>query len=263
VASYPEVIPPGQVGSIDAELDTQKLSGPVGRGISVQTNDPRRPKVFLTIHATVVGGVVLLPRPIVMMTNRSAAGFYRSVIVRPEQSDLGKLRVAETEMSVSWLSVIAEEIVEPTKMKDGAPQGIVGDWLISVILEDSAPYGRFTETLTFSTGLRRQPVVELPIVVTMIPPVSLSETRLVLPQVVDDQVPRRTILLTVRRGLDPAALEIESRPAALSAELERSGVRGYKVHVAWDSHDPPQGELTFRVGSEELSVPVFAQPGPS
>lgn len=259
MASFTEVIPPGQAGSVDAELDTKKLHGDVGRGITVYTNDPARPKVFLTIRAQVRGGVILIPHDELVLTNRDPAGLKRNFVVRRERSETGTLALDEVMVSAPWLDVTLTPVTKTSPRLANTPAAFAGDWVVTVAVGE-APYGRHSETLAFDTGLARQPRIEVPINAMILPPVNVSEDRIELSP---DEAPTRTLLLTVRAGLDPAALEVESRPAALSANLERSGRRGYKLHVAWDSTEPPSGEITLSVGSEKIRLPVSMTGGPS
>lgn len=53
VTDFPEVIEPGAVGRIRAQVDTRSLHGPVDTAIRVATSDPDRPEVKLTIRAQV------------------------------------------------------------------------------------------------------------------------------------------------------------------------------------------------------------------
>jgi hypothetical protein len=252
VASFTEVIPPGKVGSIDAELDTTKLHGDVGRGITVYSDDPVRPSVFVTIHARVNGGVVLVPGDRVALTNRDHGGMKRTFVVRRERNENESIRIDELQASAPWLKVSAQPVTPDSPKIPDTPAAFPGDWIVIVEAAET-PYGRHAETLTFSTGLSRQPEVEVTVGADFLPPVTLSEKSLALPS---GDSGRQTLLLTVRQDLDPASLRVESRPDALETVLERSGRRGYKLHVAWNSADPASGEIVFHVGDEEFRLPV-------
>jgi hypothetical protein len=263
VASFDEVIPPGQAGNVTAELDTQKLHGAVGRGITVYTNDPARPKWFLTVRATVVGGVIVLPSETVALHNRDERFRSRKLLVQRASGETDTLAIANLEAGAEWIEVGAERVEEFRRAADGVPPASPGDWIVTVSIADSAPYGSERTAVRFETGVARQPVIELPVIARVGPPVELSEQRLVLPRPGEDRVARRTVSLMVRPGLDPTALEVESEPEALEAELERSGRRGYKLHLAWTTTDTPAGTVTFKVGSERMSVAVEGERGPS
>jgi hypothetical protein len=263
VASFDEVIPPGQVGFVNATLDTKKLHGSIGRGITVYTDDPVVPKLFLTVRAVVLGGVSILPYEMVTVSNRGPSNRAPKLLIRRESSETAELAIRDPEATVPWLSVAAERLEEPRPAGDGLPSGFPGDWMLFIELDETAPYGRYREQVRFKTGLGRQPDVSIPVVVDSRPPVQLSTERLVLESSEAGGVTRGTVLLTVRRGLDPKMLEVEARPETLEIELEPSGRRAYKVHVGWQGTDNPRGEITFRVGAESYSLPVFSSSDPS
>jgi hypothetical protein len=263
VASFDEVIPPGQVGHIDAKLDTHKLRGSVGRGITVYTDDPALPKVFLTVKATVVGGVVVLPQEMLSVAGRGRGRNIPSVLLRREASETGQLEIADATPSVPWLVVTTEKLEQSRPGADGMPAGMPGDWLVGVTLGPSAPYGRFRESLKLKTGLERQPELTIPVLVTRQAPIRLSAERVAFPREVDPGQQPQTVLLTVRRDLDPTALTVETDSELLTVELEPSGRRGYKVHVRWQGEDRPRGAITFRLGEESYELPVVEPEDPS
>jgi len=252
------------VGHIDATLDTKKLRGSVGRGITVYTDDPGLPKVFLTLSATVVGGVQVLPQPV--MTVVSAGGRGRNapmVLVRREASENGVVEISDIKPSVPWLVATVELLEEPRPGGDGVPPAMPGDWLVGVTLGPSAPYGRFRESLQVKTGLERQPELTIPVIVTRQAPVRLSAERVVFPRESDPSEQPQTVLLSVRRDLDPTNLTVETDSDLLMVVLEPSGQRGYKVRVRWEGDERPHGAITFRLGNESYELPVAEPEDPS
>ena len=65
-----------------------------------------------------------------------------------------------------------------------------------------------------------------------------------------------TLLVSVRRGLTPSELEVIAEPEVLSVELESTGDRFYKAHVSWKEGELTEGAVVFRIGGEQLRVPV-------
>ena len=53
MASFDEVILPGQVGYIKVRLDTSKISGRTTKQIAIFSNDPRASAQVITIKASV------------------------------------------------------------------------------------------------------------------------------------------------------------------------------------------------------------------
>jgi hypothetical protein len=252
------------VGHIDATLDTKKLRGAVGRGITVYTDDPGLPKVFLTVSATVVGGVQVLPQPVMTVVTEGGQGRNApTVLVRREASETGVVEIVDVKPSVPWLVATAERLEQPRPGADGVPPGVPGDWLVGVTLGPSAPYGRFRESLQVKTGLERQPELTIPVIVTRQAPIRLSAERVVFPRDSDPSEQTQTVLLTVRRDLDPADLTAETDSDLLMVELEPSGQRGYKVRVRWEGDERPHGAITFRLGNESYELPVAEPEDPS
>jgi hypothetical protein len=261
VTSFDEVIPPGQVGQIAAKLDTVSLHGEIGRGITVRTDDPARPSLFLTVRARVVGGVRVQPEEGLQLQNADGRPARASAVVSRDPGEPGDVAVHDVRLSVPWLRAEVERVTEPRPAADGAPGARPGDWVIQVAPDPTAPYGRSRAELRFATGLAGQREVALPVLVFIEPPVRLSTDRLGLSGGAGAPASSETVLLTVRRGLDPAALEIETRPDSLRVRLEPSGPRAFKLHVEWQGAGEPRGEILFRVGSESYALPVYSKSG--
>ena len=173
------------------------------------------------------------------------------------------VELADVKPSAPWLIASVERLEQPTPGVDGLPPGQPGDWLVRVTLGPSAPYGRLRESLQLKTGLERQPELTIPVIVTRQAPVHVSIDRVVFPKETNPGDPPQTVLLTVRRDLDPADLKVETDSSLLTVELEPSGRRGYKVRVRWDGADRPQGAITFRIGKESYELPVAGSDDPS
>lgn len=252
------------MGHIDAKLDTKKLRGSVGRGITVYTDDPGQPKIFLTLSATVVGGVQVLPQGMISLSGVGGRGRNApTVLLRREASETGEVEISDVSASVPWLNVTVERVEQPRVGVDGLPPGMPGDWLVEVTIDPSAPYGRFRESVQLKTGLERQPELTIPVVVTRQAPVQLSTNRVAFPSELDPKEQPQTVLLTVRRDLDPTGLTVETDSDLLKVELEPSGRRGYKVRVRWEGADRPHGAITFRLGEESYELPVVEPEGSS
>ncbi|MFZ2490324.1 MAG: DUF1573 domain-containing protein, partial [Thermoanaerobaculia bacterium] len=61
VAEFDKIIKPGQTGKIAAHVDTTAFSGPIAKGITVETSDPLAPTVQLTMSAIVKPYVEAFP----------------------------------------------------------------------------------------------------------------------------------------------------------------------------------------------------------
>jgi hypothetical protein len=256
------VIPPGQVGYLTATLKTTRLRGKVGKGISVYSNDTDKPSVRLTIRAVVLGSVVVLPREQLVIGGPAGRIGGSRVLVRQDPLETGKLEITDLETTSPWLSATARRLEEPTPPGEGLPKGQIGDWLVEVAIDDSGrtSTGRTRDELRFKTGLKRQPEVSIPITVDLRPPVNLSVPRLVLIPPAEGEVASKTVMATVRRGLEANALKVETGNPALEAKLDLVGPRRYEVHFTWNGEELGDASVLFRVGSESHRLPVKVAP---
>ena len=62
MAQFDEVIPPGQEGSITLEVKGEKVSGSWRKSATVQSNDPKHPRLTITLSGTVVNHVDVEPK---------------------------------------------------------------------------------------------------------------------------------------------------------------------------------------------------------
>lgn len=53
VAEFDKIIKPGQTGKVVANVDTTAFSGPIAKGVTLESNDPTTPTAQVTIHAIV------------------------------------------------------------------------------------------------------------------------------------------------------------------------------------------------------------------
>ena len=244
------------MGYLRASLHTDKLSGSVGRGITVETNDPENPKVFLTVRATVVGSVILLPHASMSIIDAASPNQRRMLLVRQEPTETGQLAITDLRASVPWLGVEATRLDNPRPAANGLPAAKAGDWLLEVSLTGTFDYGRHQETVTFKTGLPRQPEISVPVQASARPPVHLSVNQLKMPVPAGDAPATATVVVAVRRGLDPETLVARAEPDALQVELEPNGDRFFKAHVTWSGEDFSGGAVEFEVSGRKMRLPV-------
>lgn len=246
------MIPPGQVGEIKTTLDTSALSGLIGKGISITTNDPYTPDIQLVVRARVVGSVLMLPGYTGFLSNRQIETRSTPFLIRQEPGEVGKLLISAPRASVPWIDVEVRELTEKHLSDKGLPAGWPGDWLLVATLKRGAPIGHFQETVRFNTGLQREPEVTLKIGVDLRPPVNLNsgEVSLVVGQPL-------TVLASLRRDLDPKTVVKLSAPAGLSARAEPGRGRFFKIHLEWNGPLPDAPvELRMEIAGETQTTPI-------
>ena len=237
------------MGYLDATLDTDSLRGIVGKGIILTVNDPVRPKVTLAVKALVMGSALVLPPETLSLKNVKESGIRR--ILRKDPTESGTLAVGNVQTTVPWLVATARPLETTEAKMPGLPVIREGDWLLEIKLRPPIDYGSHEENVFFDTGLARHPRFTLGVECELRPPVSLPSETLRLPA-----SGRETVVLSVRKGLDPDALTAEARPAGLGVALERAGDRFYKANITWSGGALDDGTVVFRVADEELAMNV-------
>ena len=256
LADFDDAIAPGQVGYVRAVLDTTELLGPVTKGIVVNTSDPDRRQILLTLKAIVVGSVALLPQPLIYIRKRPGQSYVGRLLIRQEPGESGTLAISDVTTSVPYLTASVVQLSQNRPRGDGLPEGRPGDWVLEVRFRDDEPvYGRLRDQVRFRTGLSRQPEVAVVVESKFDTPINLSTGKLVLASVGDGRA-EGTLFASVRHGLDPGSLRVDAEPAGIEVAVEPATERMYKVEVRWPGGALTNATLTFRIGDDVVRVPV-------
>jgi len=239
-----------------ATLKTATLRGQIQKRIMVTTNEPDVRLTSLTMKAVILGSVVVLPIERIRWSNRPGpAQVDGKVLIRQDPSESGTLHIENVAASIPWLTASWRKLEEKLPAEGVTPPGLPGDWLLQVDVDGQPAPGRTKATLQFETGLTRQPTVVLPVDIDYSPIVTLSEREVVL-EVDESGESKKTVLVSLRRGTDGTRLEVTASPEELSAELEASGLRGFKLFLTWNGDAAGQGMVTFALDGEMLVLPV-------
>lgn len=275
MASFDEAVPPGKAGSIRASIHTQNYRGAIYKTIAVRDNDPSQPAIQLTVKARIVGSVDIFPYPALALAARQR-GFETParLLVRQDATESGTLDIEGLHASAPWLHVEARKVTAVEPPADGLPQAKPGDVVLSVQVADPPPAGIHAESVAFQTGLTREPVVTIPVHVTVRAPLVVSPADLIL-NAVPGTPPRATgaAVVAVRNGLDRSALTVTSTDPAFKVATEPAGARRVRVTVSWTAPgataEPASTELTFRLGDAtahlrvRVNVAMLAAPRPA
>ena len=259
MASFDGAIPPGQAGKITASVRTEHLKGSVAKGIEVTTNDPVRPSLYLTVRATVVGSVQIMPMARLLLSYGGEQVAPARVIVRKDPGEKGTLAVTDLSTSVPYLTASARKVEAPEPQDGSLPPAIADDYVVEVKITGDPPTGNMNESLKLHTGLEREPIVSIPVFVQVRPALTISTSELVLPSPTGSEETSGIVLMSIRPDLDPASLVAKAEPEPFHAELEQAGPRHFRLHVNWhrtDAGTSRKGTVTLRVGKETVSLPV-------
>lgn len=253
VVDVDRTIPPGAVGRLTATLETDGLHGAQARWVEVATDSREDPRVKLVLRAEVVGSVELFPVDRLRITDRGGRRAEATLLLRKEPGEVGAFELTDLRTRHPWLVARAERLTESRQVVGDGPAGSPGDWVLHVTSRGDSPWGWAGSEVIFDTGLPRQPEIRIPVRLERVPPVQLSEDVLELPR---EGPAERLLLLSVKEGLDPDALRVESSSDSIHLELERAGSRHFKLHVRWDGKGLPKGPIVFVHGTDRYEVPI-------
>ena len=250
------------MGTIRATVQTEKYRGPVAKGITVTTNDPERGTIQLTLRADIVGSVSLLPGPILTVGNLRGKAASARMVVRKEDSETGILQVREVRASVPWLHVRASpfEAGGATEAVDGVPSLQAGDWVLEAEVDGEPPPGTRSLTVTFETGLSREPEISVPVQVLWRPAIRFSSPTVMLDHSAPSPPP---FLVSFRPDVDVASAQISAEPPGLEARMEPANARAMHVRLRWagPGEPPDEGKVVVKAGEDSATAVVrFSRP---
>lgn len=260
MASFDEVIPPGEAGKVNAAIHTDNLSGAVSKVVTVTTDDPGRPTFALTLRATIVASVDFYPSRSMFVAARNPDNPGGKVLARKSANEKGSLEVTGLTASVPWLKVSARKLEAAAPAGAGLPPSIPSDWLIEARIEGEPPPGRNAVQVKFKTGLAREPEIEIPVVVIVPAPLSFSSP--VLDLRTDAEPPqsaRGTVYVLLGSGLDPKGLSVESLSPAFRAKAEQVDPRRVRVDVTWSpvaGDTSRESAIVAKLGELSASIAV-------
>jgi hypothetical protein len=245
------------VGTIRATVQTEKYRGPVSKGITVTTNDPERGTIQLTLRAEILGSVSLLPGSILTVGNLRGRSAAARMVVRKEESESGTLELREVRASVPWLEVRATRVASGTEEPtvDGVPSVLPGDWILEAEVDGEPPPGNRSLTVSFATGLPREPVVSVPVQVLWRPAIRFSAPSVTLDLSSNSPPP---LLVSFRPDVVSADAKISAEPAGLEARLEPANSQAMHVRLRWvgPGEPPAEGRVLVQAGSETATALV-------
>jgi hypothetical protein len=249
VARFDRVIPPGEEGTIDAQVETDRYKGPISKSLTVRTNDPDHQVASLQMKANVISLIEVSPSWMISL-----------------QADQGKPATAEAFLKgldpakpfevIGATSSDKNIAVKFSKLKEDDPQG---DYRVVVEVSPDAPMGPIDAKIVVSTTLEEQRRVRIPVTGKVHGPVNFFPARIVM---FADQSGRParlggTIVLQARPGKPPfeiTAVEAD-RDALELSPFVKGPAEVHRVGVIWRDADTKgvfAGTIRIRTNVEEM-----------
>jgi len=149
--TFDRLIAPGATGLVHVTLDTSAFTGPIAKGVSVDTDDPDTPRIELILHAQVQPWIAVAPgfARFTAVHGMPAAESFEATLTAPDGQPF---EITSVDASFPWL-------VASFHASDSRP----GTWLVDVRLGTDAPVGPISGYVVVQTTHPRQARVEIPV----------------------------------------------------------------------------------------------------
>jgi hypothetical protein len=158
VAEYDEEIAPGGTGVVRATVDTRRLSGPNAKTVTVYTNDPRNPRIQLTIKSDVRPFLLLRPG-YARLTDAVQGETEHRIPQLLWADDFENLQILEVESPRNWIDVSFREATP----EEREPEAAGTQWHLDVAIDENAPAGPIADHVVITTNHPVQREVKLPV----------------------------------------------------------------------------------------------------
>jgi hypothetical protein len=189
-----ETIAPGESGKVSLTWRADKGEGPFRQTATIETNDPSRPRVVLTVWGRVLRVVRLVPDELVfgqISAGRPVTGQVR-LLCRLDEPLEGVRCDLREEQTAGHFGIVAEplsadQLKEPDQGNGGSGEGGGSEkagnidesdrprsgYLLTVTVKPGLPLGRFRQTIVVHTSLKSVPTVQIPVVGTVVGDISI------------------------------------------------------------------------------------------
>lgn len=182
-AKVKQEIPPGQSADIKLEWDSKRFTQQVEGQAALFLNDPKQPKVVLTLTGTVISPIDLLPYPAVYLSQFVGEHESRSVTIKNNQEH--KFAITKLEPKGKNFSAGLKEL-EAGK-----------EYRINVAVPPETPAGRYREALIVHTDDKAYPRLNIEMNVLVKPDVFITPDTLDFGQINLTQVKTNPSILNL------------------------------------------------------------------
>ena len=188
-------IAPGESGKVSVTWTADKGEGPFRQTATIETNDPLRPRVTLTVQ----GRITMVVRPVPatlafgsVSTGRQVTRQVRLLCYLDEPADVVGYELADKQtaeyFAVTFAPLTADHLkevyageVNQGKEGGGGGEGKTGKegrprsgYLVDVTVKPGLPLGGFRQTIMVQTGLKSVPTVQIPLAGTVVGDISIA-----------------------------------------------------------------------------------------
>lgn len=233
IAEFDKIIKPGQSGKIHAVVDTTTFTGPIAKGIAVQTNDPAAPVAQLTMRANVKPFVEAAPGYLRYLLSEGETRKQSTTLYSEDQKPFDIVRV---ETPADYIKVEYAKIEDASARVNGGREG-QNQWRVDVTVGGpDAPIGPLAEKVKIYTTSEHQPEYELSVTGLVRPSITFSPPSLNFGEVAPaDAAATRMVTIKTNSMIAPEHFQVtkvETSTEAVVAEASATETPGtYNVTI--------------------------------
>ena len=180
---------PGETGTIPIQMETGQFNGAVAKTITVSSNDPVHPQTVLEIKASVWTPVQISSPVLIFPAITDPTQVYsRAVTIRNQVE--GSLQISD---------VRSDKPEFKPELKETVPGK---EFELMVTTVPPLPNGTQTARITMKSSNPKMPDLAVQAVATVLPPVQVAPTEIMLPNAKLEAAEKRYVVLLNHRGAD-------------------------------------------------------------
>lgn len=155
-------IAPGDKGLVTMEWDAKGFFGPYEQIATLNTNDPRRPKVALKVKGRITNPARANPAEVVfsnLTANHSAQATVNVFCYKSKDFKITEMEIMDPE-TAEFFAVSAEPL-SPEQL--GREADALAGYEVEIVAKPGLPVGPFLQTILVRTSLPQAPRIEIPV----------------------------------------------------------------------------------------------------
>jgi hypothetical protein len=262
VAEFDKVIKPGQSGKVVANVDTTAFSGPIAKGVTLETNDPSTPTAQVTIHAVVKPYVDAHPAGFVRYQLLQGDAETQTLTLYSEETE--PFEIVKVETPQEWIKADWKKADSP--LPETGRTGQAQYKLNVTVGGPDAKVGPLAEKIRVITNSKHQPDYWVSVTGVIRPTFRVEPTGVNFGEVAPtDSAATRSVVLRSMDLKKPEAFVVtkaESSLAGVKAEVKPTANKGEYEVTLQVAKDAKVGDLdgTVKIYTSDKINPVVMVP---
>ena len=265
VADFDKVIKPGATGKVAAHVDTASFTGPIAKGITLETNDPANPTAQVTIHAVVKPYVEAHPAGFVRFNLIQGDAEKQSVTLYSEEEE--PFEIVKVETPGEWMKVDFKKIEQPEQIVSTVGRKGQAQYKVDVTVGGpEARIGPLADRVHIVTNSKHQPDYWLTVSGVVRPAFRVEPQMVNFGEVAPtDSAAQRTVTIRTNNLKAPDSFvvsKVESSAPNVKAEVKPTTNKGeYEVTLQVDKN-AKAGAVTgdVKIYTNDKTTPVITVP---